>query len=74
MLCQIYPVHVSSGTYQWKWRCKDGKRKSDRAFDLFYDCVEDARNHGGDVDLDNVHQEIAAADSNVRIVAESKRP
>ena len=59
MICQIYPVPSSGGAFQWKWRCKDGKRKSDRAFELFYDCVEDARSHGGDIDLEHVHQEIA---------------
>ena len=72
MMCQIYPVHVNGGTFHWRWRDKDGKRKSDRAFEWFYDCVEDARSHGGDVDLDCVHREIAAADSGVKIVAEKR--
>ena len=73
MICHIYPVHVTGGTFQWKWRCKDGKRKSDRAFEWFYDCVEDARSHGAEVDLEHVHHEIAAADSNLKIVPESAR-
>ena len=73
--CHIYPVSAGGGAYQWKWRCVDGKRKSGstRAFDLFYDCVEDARNHGADVDLDHAHQEIAGANVNTRFVAESSR-
>lgn len=73
MNCQIYPVPSNGGAFQWKWRCKDGKRKSSRAFDLFYDCVEDARNHGGNIDLDRVHEEIAGATLNLKIVAESSR-
>jgi hypothetical protein len=73
MDCLIYPVSASEGDFQWKWRCKDGKRKSDRSFELFYDCVEDARSHGGDVDLEHVHLEIANAKSSVKIVAESAR-
>jgi hypothetical protein len=73
--CHIYPVSAGGGAYRWKWRCIEGKRKtgSTRAFELFYDCVEDARNHGADVDLDHVHQEIAGAVVNTRFVAESSR-
>jgi hypothetical protein len=71
--CHIYPVSARGGGYQWKWRCVDGRKKSGstRAFDLFYDCVEDARSHGADVDLDHAHQEIADANANTRFVSES---
>ena len=50
--CHIYPVSAGGGAYHWKWRCIDGKQKSasTRAFELFYDCVEDVRSHGGQVD------------------------
>ena len=72
--CHIYPVAAGSGAYHWKWRCVDGKRKStsSRSFELFYDCVEDARNHGGDIDLEHVHEEIAQA--NPKFVSESMHP
>jgi hypothetical protein len=70
MICQIYPVSYDESRYQWKWRCKDGKQKSSRSFDLFYECVEDARKHGGEVDLAHVHEEIAQATLNVKIVSE----
>jgi hypothetical protein len=73
MFCHIYPVPSGGGAFQWKWRCKDGKRKSDRAFDMFYDCVEDARNHGVEVDLEQAHREIAGANLNLKIVAEAAR-
>lgn len=54
---------------------RDGKRKaiSSRAFSLFYDCVEDARSHGAKIDLDRVHQEIAAANVNTKLVTESSK-
>ena len=73
--CQIYPVSAGKGTYHWKWKSVDGKRKaaSSRAFELFYDCVEDARSHGADIDLDRAHEEIADATANSQIVAESAR-
>ena len=73
--CHIYPVSSGTGGYQWRWLCIDGKRKSSssRAFELFYDCVEDARNHGGDIDLERAHREIADADVNAEFVAESSR-
>ena len=55
--------------YQWKWSCVEGKRKSasTRAFDMFYDCVEDARSHGAEVDLEHVHKLIAGDNANVKL-------
>jgi len=37
--------------YRWQWRTADGAAASTRAFDMFYDCVEDARAKGHDVQL-----------------------
>ena len=67
--CRIYPVSANGGMYQWKWSCVDGKRKSysSRAFELFYDCVEDARSHGVDVDLEHAHQQIAGEGANAKL-------
>jgi hypothetical protein len=73
MQCQIYPVHVNGGSFHWKWRANDGKRKSERAFEMFYDCVEDARSHGADVDLAHVHREISAGDGKLKVVPQAKR-
>jgi hypothetical protein len=73
MNCRIYPVASGGGAFQWRWRCKNGKRKSQRAFELFYDCVEDARSHGVDVDLAQAHLEIADAIENAKLVASPKR-
>ena len=70
--CHIYPVPASGGGFHWKWRSTDGKRKSSRAFDLFYDCVEDARSHGAEIDLDHAHNQIAGEKLNSKIVAEAK--
>jgi hypothetical protein len=70
MICQIYPVSADGSRFEWKWRCTDGKQESTRSFAFFYDCVEDARRHGVDVDLAQAHREIAGATLNVRIVAE----
>jgi hypothetical protein len=73
LICHIYPVASAAGKFpfQWRWRSRDGKRKSSRAFELYYDCVQDARSHGVDVDLDRAHHEIAAATVNVKIVAQA---
>ena len=75
-ICHIYPVASAAGArpFEWRWRCKDGKRKSSRAFELYYDCVEDARSHGVDIDLERAHHEIASATLNVKIVAEAAAP
>jgi len=75
--CHIYPVSSGAGVYQWKWKCVEGKRKSGstRAFDMYYDCVEDARKHGADIDLERVPGEIADETVKSQVVKESpKRP
>jgi hypothetical protein len=73
--CQLYPVSSGGGVYQWKWKCVEGKRKSGstRAFDLFYDCIEDARNHGADIDLERVHEHIADESAHSKIAAGSSK-
>jgi hypothetical protein len=44
------PAATAQG-YRWIWRSEDGGVDSDRAFDLFYDCMADARARGYDVQL-----------------------
>lgn len=70
--CHIYPVPASEGAFQWKWRSTDGKHKSSRSFELFYDCVEDARGHGAEIDLDHAHNAIAEEKLNLKFVAAAK--
>lgn len=74
--CHIYPVAAGTDGYHWKWRCTEGKRKSSssRAFELFYECVEDARQNGGEVDLEHVHREIADEIVNTKYVADGLAP
>ena len=70
MICHIYPVAARAGLFQWKWRGDDGKQKSSQSFDLFYDCVEDARSHGAAIDLARVHRQVAAETLNMKFVAQ----
>ena len=72
--CHIYAVSAGPGLYHWKWRSVDGKRKtaSSKSFELFYDCVEDVRSHGGEVDLDRVHQDIANDNAHLKIVSQTR--
>jgi hypothetical protein len=73
--CHIYPITTGTGAYQWKWKCVEGKSKtgSTRAFELFYECVEDARRHGAEIDLEHVHRQIADAAAVPRLTAQSSR-
>jgi hypothetical protein len=73
MICHIYPVGATGAALHWKWRCDDGTRQLSRAFELFYDCVEDARSHGARVNLERAHEAIASAKLNVKIVADAAR-
>jgi len=56
MICHIYAVPASGREFQWKWRFENGERESSRSFDLYYDCVEDARAHGAQIDLTAGHR------------------
>ena len=73
MICRIYPVPAPEGAFQWKWQW-EGERKSSRAFEWYYDCVEDARSHGARINLDRAHEQIATANLHLKIVARSARP
>ncbi|HYC46326.1 MAG TPA: hypothetical protein VED01_12705 [Burkholderiales bacterium] len=45
--CEIYPIATAYGHgYAWEWACVDGDAHSHQTFDLFFDCLEDARHHG----------------------------
>ena len=45
--CEIYPVRTHCGHgYVWEWAAVADETKSERCFDMFFDCLEDARKHG----------------------------
>ena len=45
--CEIYPVRIpSSNGYVWEWSAVERATKSGQTFDLFFDCLDDARMHG----------------------------
>jgi hypothetical protein len=51
-------VSVPAGTgFTWKWRAADSRAESDKSFEFYHDCVEDARKHGysvkGGTQVDN---------------------
>ena len=45
--CEIYPLRVQCGHgYVWEWSAIADDAKSGHYFDMFFDCLEDARRHG----------------------------
>jgi hypothetical protein len=45
--CEIYPVRVAFGHgYVWEWAALERGTRSKHTYDLFFDCLEDARKHG----------------------------
>ena len=49
---RIVPVPASNANgYRWQWRSLDGAVTSTRTFGLFYECLEDARTRGHEVEL-----------------------
>lgn len=46
-ICKLYPVHTEgSPKFKWEWRSQHCHGRSGSTFDLFYDCMEDARRQG----------------------------
>jgi hypothetical protein len=51
-LCQLFPVpSANKQEFKWEWRAKDNSRRSSHSFERFHDCMEDARQHGFEVEL-----------------------
>ena len=45
--CEIYPIGTQCGHgYVWEWSAVAEEEKSLQSFDMFFDCLEDARLHG----------------------------
>jgi hypothetical protein len=45
--CEIYPVPSGSRQgFVWEWSSVSEPATSKRCFDMFFDCLEDARRHG----------------------------
>jgi len=45
--CEIYPIATQVGHgYVWEWASVAEEAKSRHSFDLFFDCLEDARHNG----------------------------
>ena len=45
--CEIYPIRVACGNgYVWEWSAVEGTVKATHTFDLFFECLDDARVHG----------------------------
>jgi len=45
--CEIYPVGVACAHgYVWEWSAVEDDVRSGHTFDMFFDCLEDARQHG----------------------------
>jgi hypothetical protein len=49
--CTIDAVPKPAGAFEWQWRATDGTRSSKRPFRYFYECLQDARQHGYRVDV-----------------------
>lgn len=45
--CEIYPIATQVGHgYVWEWSAVEDDAKARRPFDMFFDCLADARQHG----------------------------
>jgi hypothetical protein len=48
---KTYTVPAPGGLFVWKWQDCDTGATSEGAFQLYFDCVTDARGHGYTVEL-----------------------
>jgi hypothetical protein len=53
--------------YEWVWRCNTDGVVSTSAFDFYYDCITDARNHGYDVGRTSAHGNSAPGGAGYRL-------
>ena len=45
--CEIYPIRTQCGHgYVWEWSAVAEDSRSSRPFDMFFDCLNDARMNG----------------------------
>ena len=80
-ICRLYPVHSTNvHDFKWEWRSERCERRSSKKFDLFHDCMQDARRHGFEVMLQQAVGECAPArhalvgDHAVRRLRDQQRP
>ena len=53
---EIYAVsNKSDSSYAWEWRCLNSKTKSEAAFQFYFECLENARQAGYEVELTQAH-------------------
>jgi hypothetical protein len=43
------PAQSAHG-YKWVWASQDGRERSSMAFEMYYDCLSDARSRGHEVE------------------------
>ena len=49
----VYAV-LGATTFTWSWRSADEKQHSSTTFPFYFDCLQDARNHGYTAEFTNV--------------------
>ena len=63
--CEIYPVQTQYGHgYVWEWSSVEDDDRSKQPFDLFFECLEDARHHGYEPHFLDRQQDIAVVPVN----------
>lgn len=58
--------------FVWQWEAADGSAASRDRFDLYYDCVCDAREHGYEVELTHAHGNTAPGGADFRLQGSSE--
>ena len=63
--CEIYPIRTQCGHgYVWEWAAVADEAKSKQYFDMFFDCLEDARQNGYEPHFLDRQQDIAVVPMN----------
>jgi hypothetical protein len=59
--CVIYAKPTGAQGYGWGWESGDKRRRSKGYFRYFYECVQDARKHGFDVEYAQVAEHLKSS-------------
>ena len=65
--CVIFAKPAGAHQFGWGWTSSDQTRRSKGYFRYFYECVQDARKHGYEVDFARVAEHLKSAAPNLHV-------
>jgi hypothetical protein len=65
--CVIFAKPAGEQSYGWGWESGDKRRRSKGYFRYFYECVQDARQHGYEIEFAQVAEQLRTTTTGARV-------